>query len=100
MFCKSYNDFFGALANQTNQKIIEVLRTGSKSVSEIMLVTKLEQSKTSHALKRLADCKFVNFKQEGKQRIYTLNKDTIIPILKIADKHAHKMCPICNKITS
>lgn len=100
MFCKSYNDFFGALANATNQKIIKVLRSGAKSVSEITQATKLEQSKISHALKRLADCKFVEVKQQGKQRIYSLNEDTIIPILKLADKHAHKMCPVCNKVNA
>ena len=99
MFCKSYNDFFGTLANATNQRIIDVLRLGAKNVSEIARITKLEQSKISHALKRLADCKFVDMEQKGKQRIYSLNKDTIIPVLKLADEHAHKMCPVCNKIT-
>jgi ArsR family transcriptional regulator len=98
MFCKSYNEFFQTLANPTNQFIIDSLLKGEKSVTEIVNVTKLEQSKVSHALKRLAECKLVNAKQIGKQRIYELNKDTIIPILEIADKHAKELCPVCPKV--
>lgn len=100
MYCKSYNDFFQALANHTNQTIIQSLQKGSKTVTEITQTTKLEQSKVSHALKRLAECKLVNSKPEGKHRRYELNKETIIPILEIADKHAKKMCPICLKTSN
>ena len=98
MFCKSYNDFFQTLANQTNQIIIDALLKGPKTVTQIVEITKLEQSKVSHALKRLSECKLVDSEQKGKHRIYELNKDTIIPILEVADKHAKKMCPICAKI--
>jgi len=97
MYCKSYNDFFGTLANATNQAIIQALQDGEKSVMQLVLKTELEQSKISHALKRLADCRFVNVQQVGKQRFYELNKETILPILELADKHAQKMCPTCNK---
>lgn len=98
MFCKSYNDFFQTLANETNQIIIDELLKSPKTVTEIVETTGIEQSKVSHALKRLAECKLVNSEQKGKHRIYELNKDTIIPILEIADKHAKKMCPICTKV--
>ncbi|PIN81097.1 transcriptional regulator [Candidatus Woesearchaeota archaeon CG10_big_fil_rev_8_21_14_0_10_32_9] len=98
MFCRSYTDFFQALANKTNQQIIEVLLRKEMNVSEIVEATTLEQSKVSHSLKKLAECSFVNIKKKGKQRIYSLNKETIIPILKIADSHAKQMCPICTKV--
>ena len=99
MFCKSYNDFFQVLANHTNQIIIDALLQNPKTVTEITNTTKLEQSKVSHGLKRLAECKLVNVKKNGKHRIYELNKETIIPILEIADKHAKQMCPVCSKIS-
>jgi hypothetical protein len=44
------------------------------------------------------ECKIVNVKKKGKERVYSLNKDTIIPILSIVDKHAKKMCPTCLKL--
>ena len=98
MFCKSYYDFFATLANRTNQLIINVLADGPKNVTQITKETNLEQSKISHALRRLSECKFVDYKQSGKERIYTLNKETILPILKLADQHAHKMCTKCKKV--
>ena len=98
MFCKSHNDFFGVLANSTNQLIISALRKGEElSVTQLVVATGLEQSTISHALKRLADCHFVAVKRIGKHRFYSLNKETIIPILDLADNHAKKMCPTCNK---
>jgi len=98
MFCRSYNDFFQTLANKTNQQIIEVLLHKEMNVSEIVKSTNIEQSHISHSLKKLSECSFVNIEKKGKQRIYSLNKDTIIPILKIADSHAKQMCPICTKV--
>lgn len=98
MFCKSYNDFFLTLANPTNQSIIQELLKKPMNVSQLVKATKLEQSQISHSLRRLYECKIVDVKRNGKQRIYSLNKDTIIPILNIVDKHAQNMCPKCMKV--
>ena len=98
MFCKSYNEFFLTLANQTNQSIIQELLKKPANVSTIIKRTGLEQSQISHSLKRLHECHVVDMKKKGKERIYSLNKDTIMPILAIVDKHAKKMCPNCIKI--
>ncbi|MGV8150334.1 MAG: ArsR/SmtB family transcription factor [Candidatus Woesearchaeota archaeon] len=98
MFCKSYNDFFQTLANPTNQTIIQELLIMPMNVTEISSKTKLEQSHISHSLKKLYECRIVDVKRDGKQRIYSLNKDTIMPILQVVDKHAKKMCPKCLKV--
>lgn len=98
MFCKSYNDFFMTLANPTNQSIIQALLKKPMSVTELVNQTKLEQSNISHSLKKLWECKIVDVQRNGKQRIYSLNKKTILPILKIVDNHAKKMCPKCLKV--
>ncbi|RLG12463.1 hypothetical protein DRN73_02590 [Candidatus Pacearchaeota archaeon] len=73
-------------------EIILNLKKKEKNVTEISKELKLEQSKVSHALASLKCCNIVNVKQKGKQRIYFLNKDTILPILKIIDKHAKTYC--------
>ena len=98
MICKSYNDFFQALANRTNQHLISQLLQGPATVSELSQRTRIEQSRVSHSLKKLAECRLVEVKRQGKNRIYSLNKRTIIPILKIADSHARDMCPVCIKV--
>ena len=98
MKCPSYNVFFETISNKTRLKIIESLIKGEKSVNEICRAVNEEQSKVSHNLKKLADCNFLDVKSEGKQRIYSLNKDTITPILKLVEKHVQTYCSKgCNK---
>jgi len=92
---ETYYFFFGKLANKLKINIIEELRNGEKSVMELVNKLKVEQSKLSHALANLRCCSIVLYKQKGKQRIYSLNKETIIPILNIIDKHEKKFCEHC-----
>lgn len=97
MRCNAYHIFFKNLANPLKTKIISSLEDKPKSVSELVDDIKVEQSKLSHALANLKACNIVISTQEGKQRIYSLNKKTIIPILKIIDQHKMNYCPGCNK---
>ncbi|MCF7872002.1 metalloregulator ArsR/SmtB family transcription factor [Candidatus Woesearchaeota archaeon] len=97
MKCYSYTDFFSNLANESNIKIIESLKQGPKNVTTISNETKIEQSATSHRLKKLVSCNVLNVERKGKERIYSLNKETIIPILKLVDEHVHKQCKTCWK---
>jgi DNA-binding transcriptional ArsR family regulator len=88
----SYHVFFLNLANPLKIDIILNLREKEKNVTEIINDLKAEQSKVSHALAHLKNCNIVKVKQKGKQRIYYLNKDTIVPILKLIDKHSKTHC--------
>jgi DNA-binding transcriptional ArsR family regulator len=88
----TYHIFFTNLANPLRIKIVSSLKQKSKNVSELVKDLKIEQSKISHALTSLRCCNIVEVKQEGKQRIYSLNKETIIPMLKLIDKHATTFC--------
>jgi DNA-binding transcriptional ArsR family regulator len=97
MKCEAYHLFFQNLANPLKTKIINSLKESPKSVSELMKDIKVEQSKLSHALANLRMCHIVETKQKGKERIYSLNKKTIVPILKIIDKHRTNFCPGCNR---
>lgn len=88
----TYHIFFSNLANPLRIKIISALKKNSKSVSDLVKDLKVEQSKLSHALKNLRNCNLVEFKQKGKERIYSLNRKTLIPILKLIDKHSKENC--------
>lgn len=90
-----YYPFFQNLANPLKIAIITVLKERPSSVTELSRKLKVEQSKLSHALTSLRHCSIVNVKQEGKKRIYHLNKETILPMLEILDKHENKYCAKC-----
>ena len=82
--------FFKAFSNQTRLGIINLLKNKPLTVSEICKKLKLEQSRISHNLKCLEYCGFVHSKQKGKWKRYSLDKETILPIIKLFDKHVKK----------
>ncbi len=88
----TYHIFFTNLANPLKIDIILYLKKSEKSVTEIVKCLNVEQSKISHALSSLRKCNIVDMKKVGKQRIYSLNKDTIVPMLKLIDKHSTHYC--------
>jgi DNA-binding transcriptional ArsR family regulator len=92
---KNYHRFFSNLANPLKIEIISELRKGKKNVGKLKESLKVEQSKISHALASLRECNIVNVEQKGKQRVYSLNKKTILPMLKLIDKHASTQCKEC-----
>ena len=83
----SYNLFFKAFSNNTRFEIVKLLKKKPMSVSEIVEKTGFEQSRVSHNLKCLENCGFVVIKKNGKERIYELDKEHIIPILNEINKH-------------
>ena len=93
MKCKSYETFFVNFANKSKLDIIMALRFEPLNVGAIAKKVNEEQSAVSHNLKKLTDCHVLDVKKAGKERIYSLNKDTVIPILKLVEKHVIKNCP-------
>lgn len=89
---ETYHLFFTNLANKLKMKIVLELRKGERNVGELCDALKVEQSKVSHALSSLKCCNIVLVKKDGKKRVYSLNKETIIPILDLIDKHSTKCC--------
>ncbi|MGD9276742.1 MAG: metalloregulator ArsR/SmtB family transcription factor [Candidatus Pacearchaeota archaeon] len=92
MKSNTYHVFFTNLANPLRIQIVSSLKEKQKNVSELVKELNVEQSKLSHALASLRNCNIVVVKQKGKERIYSLNKKTILPILRIIDKHAKTFC--------
>jgi DNA-binding transcriptional ArsR family regulator len=85
--------FFSTLSNPTRLAILEHLREGPKNVMQIANHLKLEQSMISHNLKPLVQCKFVFVEKKWKERVYSLNRETIEPLFKLFNFHAQKYCP-------
>jgi len=92
MKCPSYNLFFETISPRIRIKIIELLRSKPMSVTEICAALNEEQSKISHNLQRLAECHFLDIKKDGKRRIYSLNKETMVPLIKLVEKHVKRYC--------
>ena len=89
---KNYHLFFSNLSNKLKNDIIVALRENEMNVTDLSKALRVEQSKLSHALTSLKCCKIVNVEQKGKERIYSLNKETIVPILDLVDNHAILNC--------
>ncbi len=92
MKCSPYHIFFRNLGNPLRIQIVTALKEKQSSVNVLSKKLKVEQSKLSHALAILRSCNLVNCEQKGKQRIYSLNKKTMIPILNLIDKHSEEFC--------
>jgi len=90
-----YHIFFGNLSNKLKVDIISELKDKERSVLDLAKKLNVEQSKLSHALASLRCCSIVNVKQVGKKRVYSLNRETILPILKMIDVHEDKFCKEC-----
>ena len=89
---EAYKIFFGTLVSESRLKIINLLRKGRKNVSEIMSELKMDQTSVSHDLARLKRCGFVKSEIDGKFRYYSLNEETIKPLMSLIDKHMSEYC--------
>lgn len=86
----SYILFFKALSNKTRLEIIELLREAPRNVTEMCKELGFEQSRVSHNLACLSNCGFVTVEQEGRNKVYSLNRETIVPLLEIIDRHVQR----------
>ena len=70
-FCK-------ALADDTRQKILEMLLEGEKSVGEIVDAFSMSQPTISHHLNILRQAGLVRSHKEGKQVFYAIDRDNVV----------------------
>ena len=87
-----YVYFFKAMSSKTRIEIIRVLGSGPMCVGEIHRSLGFKQSRVSRNLECLARCGFVKSRRSGKQMIYSLNDETIRPIIELIDVHMKKYC--------
>jgi len=89
----SLDHFFATLSSPRRVKILQLLdKQGPTNVSEIAASLEIEQSAISHCLIKLLDCHFVDVQRDGKERIYSLNSETIKPLLRQIEGHVDKYC--------
>jgi len=88
----AYNQFLGTLANENRVDILLTLKECPMNVSELVTKLNVNQTTLSHNLKRLQICGFVSVEQKGKFREYSVNKETIKPLLELIEKHMKKYC--------
>ena len=92
MLKRPYKLFFGTLANNQRLEIINLLRKSSKNVSQICKELRFNQTTVSHHLAVLKKCSFVFVEKDGKERVYSLNKKTIKPLMELIDNHTDEFC--------
>jgi DNA-binding transcriptional ArsR family regulator len=76
---------FTGFADLSRLGILETLRDGPRSVSEIVAATGLRQSNTSNHLACLHDCGLVTREQRGRYVYYRLSDDRVGALLGMAD---------------
>ena len=86
----TYELFFKVLSNKNRLRIVDLLRRGSKNVTQICLELELEQSLVSHNLGCLSNCGFVHARRNGKMKEYQLDEEAILPVLEFIDKHLER----------
>ena len=84
--------FFGTLTNGNRFRIANLLLKVPKTVTQISKNLKINQTTVSHNLKRMLRCGFVTNSLNGKFRVYSINKETIAPLIKLMNKHVVKYC--------
>jgi ArsR family transcriptional regulator, zinc-responsive transcriptional repressor len=90
MICETYVQFFKTLADPAKLEIIKLLKESEMNVSQLCSTTKFEQSRVSHNLRKLKDLGFVTVKPNGKERVYDIDRKTILPLLELIDRHVDK----------
>lgn len=88
----AYDRFLKTLCNRSRLAIVQSLRDKAKNVTELTNELGIHQTSISHALKRLLDCGFVFVKKNGKERIYSVNRKTIKPLIALMEEHIDNYC--------
>lgn len=83
--------FFRGLSDSTRLSILEVLRDGEKTVSEIVEETQQSQSNISNHLKCLDECGLVKNRREGKNIYYSLRDAQTRELLKTSESVISKV---------
>src|SRR6266550_8326666 len=68
-------DVFQVLADPTRRRIIDALRSGERSVSELVEVVDIGQPGVSRQLAILQEARFVVVRPEGRRRLYALRPE-------------------------
>jgi DNA-binding transcriptional ArsR family regulator len=85
--------FFSTLANPTRLAILETLRNNSMNVTTLAETLGQEQSMISHNLKTLERCNLIASERRGKEKVYSINAETVEGLFRVVENHAANHCP-------
>jgi ArsR family transcriptional regulator, cadmium/lead-responsive transcriptional repressor len=77
---------FRGFADPSRLSILETLRAGARTVSEIVQATGLSQPNVSNHLSCLRDCGLVEVEPQGRFARYRLNSPQVAELLDLADR--------------
>jgi DNA-binding MarR family transcriptional regulator len=80
--------FFSTLANPTRLASLETLLDKPKNMSPLAESLGQEQSMVSHNLRSLVQCRFVQVERRGRERLYSINRETNDPLFNVIDNPA------------
>jgi DNA-binding transcriptional ArsR family regulator len=90
---EAYYMFFSTLANGIRLAIIDNLKEGPKTISEISTALNQEPDIISKNLKSLERCVLVISESSKNEQIYSLNKEIIEPLSHVLEIQTTKYCP-------
>ena len=73
---------FKSLSDPTRLKIIFSILNGEKRVNKISEEINMEQSATSHQLRKLRELNLVKSRKDGRSVLYSLDDDHVVMLLK------------------
>jgi DNA-binding transcriptional ArsR family regulator len=68
-------DVFEILGDPTRRRLVEALRTGERSVSDLVGVVDIGQPGVSRQLAILEEARFVRVRPDGRRRLYALRPE-------------------------
>ena len=77
---------FRGFADPSRLAILEALREGERTVSDLVETTGLTQPNVSNHLSCLRDCGLVAVRQQGRFAYYSLSDDRVAELLLLADE--------------
>lgn len=93
-FCnEAYYLIFSTMANRTRLAIIDVLKDGSKSITQISKTLGQQENVIADNLKPLMKCAIVLPQASAKEKTYCLNKEFVEELSELLVFHVDKYCP-------
>lgn len=83
---QAQTDVFRAIADPTRRALLDLLRTGDRTVNELAEPFDMSRPAISQHLRLLLEARLVAVRKEGRQRRYRLNGSSIARVARWAGK--------------
>lgn len=83
------SDVYNAIAEPQRRQIVDLLKKGELPVNDIADQLGLKQPQTSKHLRVLKEVGLVTVRKDGKQRLYRLNSQELIPVYQWVQSFEH-----------